>query len=228
MRLTKATEKAIKYACLHFHYAKCVPVNALGYNVYNHADEWCGCILYARGANRTIGVDYQTVMGGALELVRVALNGKQECTSQAVAMSLKQLKKDCPFCRLVISYADIDQKHLGTIYQATNWIYVGDSIVGESHSFILNGQKRHERNLKKTVNKMGLVATDENIRKVFGDGTVRFYSEGKRKYLFPLDKEMKKLIEPLRKPYPKTDENWHKIDRSQFKHTQDAQKENDN
>lgn len=28
---------------------------------------------------------------------------------------------------------------------------------------------------------------------------------------------MKKQIEPLRKPYPKTDENWHKIDRTQFK-----------
>lgn len=217
MRLTKATHKAVEYACKHFHYAKAVPVCTIGYNVYNGSDEWCGVVLFGRGANQHIGTDFQTVMGGALELVRVALNGKQECTSQAVAMSLKRLKKDCPFCRLVVSYADIDQKHLGTIYQATNWIYVGDSVVGESHSFMLNGQKRHERILKSTVNKMGLVATDENIRKVFGEGTVRFYSEGKRKYLFPLDKAMKKQIEPLRKPYPKTDENWHKIDRSQFK-----------
>ena len=31
----------------------------------------------------------------------------------------------------------------------------------------------------------------------------------------------KKQIEPLRKPYPKTDENWHKIDRSIFKKNDD-------
>lgn len=217
MRLTKATEKAVKYACMNFHYAKCVPVCTLAYNIYNQADEWCGCVVFGRGANKAIGIDYQTVMGGALELVRVALNGKQECTSQAVAMSLKQLKKDCPYCRLVVSYADIDQKHLGTIYQATNWVYIGETAVGESHAYIIDGVKHHEKTIRENVIRKGLPASLENVRKVYGQDTQLFFSDGKRKYLFPLDKAMKKQIEPLRKPYPKTDENWHKIDRSQFK-----------
>lgn len=125
MRITKATPEAIRYACTHFHYAKSVPANPVGYNIYNGKDEWCGVILYAMGATPNIGKQYNLPVGGVLELVRVALNGKQEHTSQAVSMSLKRLHEDVPQCRLVVSYADCDQSHLGTIYQATNWLYVG-------------------------------------------------------------------------------------------------------
>ena len=34
MRLEKASYKAIKYACLNFHYAKSIPVNTFGYSVF--------------------------------------------------------------------------------------------------------------------------------------------------------------------------------------------------
>ena len=146
MRLTYATPKAIDYACKHFHYAKAVPVNPIGYNVYNDADEWCGVILYGTGATPHIASPYGLKQGQVLELVRVALNGKQSCTSQAVAMSLKQLHKDCPLCRLVVSYADCDQSHLGTIYQATNWIYTGLSDRGDTY-FLINGKKTHRKSV---------------------------------------------------------------------------------
>lgn len=127
MRISRATNQSIKYACTNFHYAKSVPANPIGYNIYNASNEWCGVILYAVGANYQIGSEYDLPIGRVLELVRVALNGKQECTSQALALSLKQLKKDRPLVELIVSYADCDQNHLGTIYQATNWIYVGEN-----------------------------------------------------------------------------------------------------
>lgn len=125
MKLTRATLQAIKYACLHYHYSKSVPANPLGYNIYNDSGDWCGVVIFGMGATNNIGCPYNLPQGAVLELVRVALNGKQEQTSKAVSMSLKQLKKDVPQCRLVVSYADCDQHHLGTIYQATNWIYTG-------------------------------------------------------------------------------------------------------
>ncbi len=140
MRLTVANKEAIKYACLKFHYAKSVPVNSFGYNVFNNDDEWCGVVLFGRGANYHIAGEYGLVQGECLELVRVALNGKQEMTSQCVAAALKALKKDCPLCQLVVSYADCDQNHLGTIYQATNWIYVGT--VKENKKRLLLDDKR--------------------------------------------------------------------------------------
>ena len=222
MKLTKATSQAIKYACLHYHYSKSVPVNPLGYNVYNDKNEWCGVILYSLGANKSIGNQYDIPMGGVLELTRVALNGKQEHTSQAVAMSLKQLKKDVPQCRLVVSYADCDQEHLGTIYQATNWIYTGQENTNDISAFIINGKKTH----KKTVYSHMVIINGkkqhcpqnlEMVRKFFDPNAEIFRTKGKRKYLMPLDKKMRNQIEPLRKPYPKTDEKWSKIDRNQFK-----------
>lgn len=213
MRITLATSKAIKYACLKFHYAKCVPVAPLGYNVYNDKDEWCGVILYSWGANMHIGSPYGLAQGQVLELVRCALNGKQEATSMAVAMTLKQVKKDCPMCRLIVSYADSNQGHLGTIYQATNWIYEG-KLGGDASdsSIVIKGKKMH----KKSV--FSLYKTDslEWLRKHVDPNAHMEIGLGKQKYLFPLDKKMRKQILPLSKPYPKNDEDWQKIDRSQF------------
>ena len=51
---------------------------------------------------------------------------------------LKQLKKDAPMVRLVVSYADCDQEHLGTIYQATNWIYEGTKNTNDVAAFIVH------------------------------------------------------------------------------------------
>ena len=64
MRLTRATQQAIKFACLHFHYSKAVPANPIGYNVYNDADEWCGVVLFGTGATPNIGMPYNLPQGG--------------------------------------------------------------------------------------------------------------------------------------------------------------------
>lgn len=156
MKLTIATPKAVRYACLNFHYAKAVPVSPLAYNVFNEKNEWCGVIIYSYGANNCIAMPYGLSQGEVVELVRVALNGKQECTSQAVAMSLKLLRKDAPNVRLVVSYADCDQSHLGTIYQATNWIYVGTVYQNsKDSSWVIKGKRYHGRIISDWVRARG-------------------------------------------------------------------------
>ena len=147
MRLTRANYKAIQFACRNFHYAKSTPASSLlGYNVYNDNDEWCGCIVFSIGANNHIASAYSLSQGECIELTRVALNGKQAYTSQALSMAIKHLRQDCPVVRLIVSYADADQSHLGTIYQATNWIYVGLKNEGATE-FIVNGKPTHSRSL---------------------------------------------------------------------------------
>ena len=74
-------------------------------NVYNEQDEWCGVICYGGGANNNLSKSFGYVPGEVLELERVALNGKQEYTSQAVAMSLKKLHEVNPLVKIVVSYA---------------------------------------------------------------------------------------------------------------------------
>lgn len=228
MRITRATPQAIKYACMNYHYAKAVPVNPIGYNVYNDADEWCGVVLYGTGANNHIGSEYNLPQGGVVELVRVALNGKQEHTSQAVAMSLKQLKKDVPQVRLVVSYADCDQQHLGTIYQATNWIYTGTNNTGSRGGWIIHGKKTHPKSVYSRIvvidgKRVHCPQTTEAVRKYLDPNAVECITQGKRKYLMPMDKKMRKQITPLAKPYPKN-EDWVKIDRKTFKMDNDTTK----
>lgn len=152
MRLTHANRKAIEYACKNFHYSKSIPTVQYAYNVYNDNDDWCGVILFSGGANNNLPKSFNKNVGEVLELVRVALNGKQEQTSKAVAMALKQLHKDDKLVDIVVSYADHRQKHLGTIYQATNWIYLGLTITSDTQYFY-KGKWTHERTINAQKNK---------------------------------------------------------------------------
>ena len=205
MKLVKASYKAIKYACLNFHYAKSVPVNVFGYSVFNEKNEWCGVIVYGHGSNNNIAKPFGLKTGEVLELVRVALNGKQETTSKAVAMSLKLIKKDIPLCKLVVSYADLDQNHIGTIYQATNWYFVGIKMENKKDcSYIINGKRVHGRTITAKFKKYGLSATIENIKKFYKTDDVEAYiTKGKVKYLYPLCDEMRQLCEKLKQDYIK-------------------------
>lgn len=206
MKLVKASYKAIKYACLNFHYAKTVPGNGIGYSVFNDKNEWCGVIVYGYGVNPCIDNPYNLKQGEVVELTRVALNGKQEFTSKAIAMSLKLIKKDIPLCKLVVSYADLDQNHIGTIYQATNWYFVGISNENKKDcgSFLINGKKVHSRTVGGILKRRGLPTTIENIKKIYKTDDVKpYFTKGKIKYLYPLCNETRQLCEKLKQDYIK-------------------------
>lgn len=140
MRLEKASYKAIKYSCLKFHYAKSVPANPFGYSVFNEKKEWCGTVVFAVGANNNIGQPYGLSKGECIELVRMALNGKQKSTSEVLALSIRLVKKLVPLVKLIVSYADSEQDHKGIIYRATNWFYTGQS---SDTSILINGKKKN-------------------------------------------------------------------------------------
>lgn len=200
MRISRATPKATKYACLNFHYAKSVPSAKWSFNVFNDSDEWCGVIVYGTGANNHIGSPFGLYQGEVVELVRVALNGKQEATSQAVAMTLRELHRIAPQVKIVVSYADLDQGHAGTIYQATNWIYLGSISTGsENAGMIIHGKNVH----KKTVTaRYGTVSVDYLRKNV--DKNARYATtKGKHKYIFVFGKKLRKKWLKQAKPYPK-------------------------
>ena len=197
MRIEKASGQAIRYACLKFHYAKAVPQIRLGYSVFNKQNEWCGVILFSNGANQHIASEFNMVQGQAIELVRVALNGKQETTSKALAMSLKEIRKDAPAVKIIVSYADRNQNHIGTIYQATNWFYLGE--YANERGIMLNGRLTHRRSINK---KYGTSAIDW-LKANIDDKAEVIKGKSKIKYVFPLDKWIRKSIIKIAKPYPK-------------------------
>lgn len=190
MKLTKANSKAIKYACKNFHYSQSVPTVQYAYNIYNDKDEWCGVILFGGGANNNLAKSFDLRNGEVLELERVALNGKQEQTSKAVSIALRLLHKENPIVKLVVSYADHRQKHLGIIYQATNWIYLGMTKTSDFQYFY-NGKWTHERTINSKSNKEELKATLQKRQ-----------NSNKFKYVYCFDKELKEKYNEIKKEYP--------------------------
>lgn len=192
MRLELASTKAIKYAVMNWHYSKAVPIVTLAHAVFNDAGEWCGVICYGPGANPNLHVPYGLKPGQAVELVRVALNGKQALTSQALSRSLKLVAKHCPLIELIISYADTGQGHKGTIYQATNWTYTG-------------AMKGHAKTIDP---KTGKVAHPRTIHTLYGTqkGLKTIPGSEKLKYIYPISAKCRKLAKTLAQPYPKAKE----------------------
>jgi len=187
MRLEKASRKAVKYAVENFHYSKNAAPRAydLPFAVFDD-DVFCGVICYGRGATNSIGSPYGLAPGECIELIRVALNGNQSITSKALAISLRLIRKEAPLVKAVVSFADPEQDHVGTIYQATNWHYIGKTT--PEKEYILNGKRIHGR----TYRSMGKPI---NAKETYGSSKYR--------YIYPLDKKLIPMCKEMSKPYPK-------------------------
>lgn len=195
MRLEKASHKAIVYACMNFHYAKSIPVNTFGFSVFNDENEWCGVIIYGTGAANNIAMPFGLNQGQVIELVRMALNGKQGTTTKAMAISLKLLHKYLPNVKLIVSYADSEQGHIGTIYQATNWYYIGYST---DTNLVINGKREHRRTLGSRYGTSSIEKLKQKGLKV-----ELIKTKPKWKYIYPIDKTLINYCKSLSKPYPK-------------------------
>ena len=78
------------------------------------------------------------------ELARLVVQTKtKNAASYLVGNSLKMLESPCA----VVSYADMEQSHAGIVYQATNWLYTGET-VSHDHMYIVDGVRVHPMTLR--------------------------------------------------------------------------------
>ena len=190
MRLEKASAKAIRYACMNFHYAKTIPVSSISYSVFNQTNEWCGIISFAYPSGVMSGKMFGLVQGQFIELNRMALNGKQGSTSKALSLAIKLFKKHNRTVKLLLSYADKGQNHIGTIYQATNWYYLGEN-ESSGTDYYIKGKWRHDRRVNEEFSRDYLAKMPKRKR------------SGKYKYIYPLDEKLTEICKRHSKPYPK-------------------------
>lgn len=201
LRLDWCGRDAAKYAVEHWHYSGTIPKCPCAYLGVWEQERFVGSVIFGLGGGgatdgRRYGLNRTYEM---CELVRVALTAHESPVSRIVAVALRMMKLKSPGIRLVVSYADPVQDHVGAIYQAGNWAYVGKS--APDHYFVAKDGKRYH---SRSVHACGYALQ-------FGRPTytpkpeemTRVNTPGKHKYLMPLDDEMRKRIEPLRKPYPK-------------------------
>ena len=188
LRVDWCDYKAAKFAVEHWHYSQTVPAGKIAKFGGWEDGRFVGAVLYSWGANNNIGKPYGLKQVEVCELVRVALTKHAAPVSQIVAATLRMLKAQSPGLRLIVSYADPREGHNGGIYQAMNWVYVGSS-KSQKAGLDSKGNIVHKRTIHSLRGTLKGVELSAHL--------------WKHKYLYPLDRAMRKQIAPLAKPYPK-------------------------
>jgi len=179
---------------MRWHYSQRMPVGKLiCHGVWEHGS-FVGAIIYGRGAARTLGAAWGCDQTQCCELVRIALApGRTVPTSRALSVSLRMLAKTNPGMQLVVSFADPAQGHVGTLYQATNWLYTGDT--APASQYFYKGRWCHLRDV--TSGAFGKGGAVPGYRDMPKRATLP-----KHRYVFPLTNEVRKRVAAL--PYPKS------------------------
>ena len=199
LHLDWCSYEAAKYAVEHWHYSKSMPTPPVIRIGVWEDDGFIGVVLFSRGANNNLGKPYRLGVTEICELTRIALTNHQTPVSRIVSIALKFLRKQSSGIRLVVSFADPNQSHLGIIYQASGWLYSGIAKSSPKYQ-TRDGRILHNRQ----VSKVGYKPQYGELRKVPRiDECIVIEQLDKHRYLMPLDSAMRAQIEPLRKPYPK-------------------------
>jgi hypothetical protein len=114
--------------------------------------------------------------------------------SRVLGIILRGLSKNTGL-KFVLSYTDPAAGHIGTIYQATNWIYTGLS--SATPLYEINGTVRHSRSFAAS----------------FGTHSIQYFAEkgiqiktipqsAKHRYIFFLDKSWRNRLKVPELPYP--------------------------
>jgi hypothetical protein len=165
------------------HYAKRLPSISYAFGLYDGIN-LVGVVTYGIPASNSLcegicGKEYKEFV---IELNRLCLldNAKNQ-SSFLVANSIKLLPKP----KIIVSYADTAQGHVGYVYQATNFLFTGTT---KERTDMSAGEGKHSRH-----------ATDPSIR--------QFRSAKHRYVYFHGNKTDKKLLQRKLNydvlPYPK-------------------------
>jgi len=166
-----------------------------------------GVIVYGDPIGRHSGGSISELLDRTevYELVRLYIHDGygSNIESWFISQSFKWLKENTDI-KALISYADPKEGHAGTIYQATNWIYQGNSIrPNDTYSFKLkeNDDWIHGRTLANTYKTNDV----EKLKKKIGHTFWYRVEPLKHRYVYLL-KNRKKLLKNLKHPslpYPK-------------------------
>lgn len=198
LKVDWASHDAVKYACENWHYSKSVPVPPLVKIGVWEDEQFVGVVVFSRGASSNLLKPYGLKSTEGCELTRIALNKHQTPVSRIVRIAILFLKKNSQNLKLIVSFADPQYGHHGGVYQAGNWIYSGDT--AKSKEYWYKGKRLHSRQ----VSEKGFNIQQGVKRKTVKPSECLIKNtEGKHRYLMPLDEEVAKRVKALSKPYPK-------------------------
>ena len=159
-------------------------------------NRFVGVVIYGRGANDRMSRMLNMTQIECAELVRVALRDHRAPVTQILAHSIRLLRTSNPGLRALVSYADPAHNHHGGIYQAGNWLYLG---LGTSNKeLVIHGKQMHLR----SVHAAGWKQSLQWIRHHIDPKAYEVTPPRKHRYVYPLNKQARRQITKLAKPYP--------------------------
>jgi hypothetical protein len=160
---------------LNIHYAKRMPSISHAFGLFDN-NQLTGIVSYGSPASPSLckGICGEHNKKNVIELNRLVLkNNEKNYASFLVSTSLKMLPKP----KIVVSYADTAQGHVGYVYQATNFYFTGTT---KSRTDIASKNGKHSRHH-------------------LGDRSQRVFRSSKHRYVIFIGSksEKKKMIKDL-------------------------------
>lgn len=187
---------------LNRHYAKRLCPISYAFGAWKEK-KLIGVVTYGTPASSSLraGICGKEWANSVIELNRLCCDSEKNLASIIVGRSLKLLPKPS----IVISYADLNQGHVGYVYQATNFIYTGLSA------------KRTDWAIKGLEHLHGATIADESrgkknrakwMREKYGENFYLKERSRKHRYVYfcANKKEKQKMVASLLykiEPYPK-------------------------
>jgi hypothetical protein len=160
-----------------------------------------GAITFGAGPQNAFRLVNNALPENCLTLTRLWLSAQLPFNSESriIGTCLKALKKNTHI-KFLVTYADPSHGHVGTIYQATNWLYTGlsDAV---SLMDIGDGIPRHSRSI-------GHAFGTRSIHYLMSSGiSVKSITQSpKYRYIYFLDKAWISQLNISVLPYPKKEQ----------------------
>jgi hypothetical protein len=147
-----------------------------------------GAMMYGKIAMKGVWKKYADKESDIIELRRLCCidDTPKNTESFFIGATLRWLRRNTEI-KTVISYADSNFGHTGTIYQATNFTHAGMTAGGRV--ILYNGKRYHDKTIR-TRYKGELKPFAKQIRDALESGEAKYVeTTGKHIYLFNLRKE---------------------------------------
>ena len=201
LRLDWCSHRAARFACERWHYSRKITVGGLVTIGVWEDDSFIGTLVYSKGSGKTTNCRKYGLAetNDAAELCRIALREHQTPVSRMIAISTRMVRRQSPGLRMLISYADPMHGHAGAIYQAANWLYVGDTPPTKMYRD-RRGRLHHSR----VVSPSGYVSFFGKMKPSIRTQDCEVVPvPGKHRYVYPLDEEIREVLTAFAQPYPK-------------------------
>jgi hypothetical protein len=193
------SKKAAIDACRRFHYNPRFPKSKIAPLGVWESGTFIGAVIFGRGACSQMGSPFGLDHTEVCELLRVALDDHKTPVSQILSLAIRKLREHSPGLKLIVSFADSAQGHIGTIYKASSFLYMGAQ---SYHALRIHGEVRHPRAIHCNYGGVGAQSIAW-LRRHVDPKAERILTPPKHKYVKPLTRRMRKTVLGMALPYPK-------------------------